>query len=130
MPAMANLVVKDNDGTTNVTYSMISASGGDKSPALWRNTAVGVAPGFNPWVTLVAAYNGPKDRRNSNAEYRFPTTATDSSGKVRVTDNVILKLSVSVPLDCPQTTVDGAVAQGLNLFAGMKTGIQGGFSYT
>jgi len=32
MPSMADITVKKNDGTTDVTYTAISAASGDKSP--------------------------------------------------------------------------------------------------
>ena len=36
MPSMASITVKKYDGTTDIVFDALSASGGDNSPAVWR----------------------------------------------------------------------------------------------
>jgi hypothetical protein len=56
MPALADITVKMADGTTNITYTGIVPSAGDKTPAVWRSNSVGGSIGQRPelratWVT-------------------------------------------------------------------------------
>jgi hypothetical protein len=44
MPTMASITVKKADGTTDIVYDALAASGGDNSPAAWRQDTGAVAP--------------------------------------------------------------------------------------
>lgn len=57
MPTMANLTVKKYDGVTDIVYDALSASGGDGSPAVWRQDTgavaalpVGLRKAFKLWT--------------------------------------------------------------------------------
>lgn len=129
MPAIGNIVVKDNDNTTDRTYTAQSGSGGDKSPAIWQRLDVGAAPGFMPTVTMVAQWNGPKTLRRTETEYVWPLTGVDSSGRTSVISRMIFRTQLYVPIDMPVATRDSSIAQALNLMPSMKFGFQGGYAF-
>jgi hypothetical protein len=132
MPSLANITVKKNDGTTDVTYSGIVPSAGDKSPAIWRNTAQGTAPAHNPSLSLSSEWNGPKTARRMRGQYVMPSTATGSDGKVNVVDRAILELSVIIPQGMVTADINEFVSQGVNLCAAtlIKDSLKSGYSPT
>jgi hypothetical protein len=60
----------------------------------------------------------------------FPYSTVDASSVTTVRSRVIFDGSLIVPQDAPGAFTDEAVAQVVNLIAAMKSGFQGGFSYT
>lgn len=118
MPAMADIVVKKSDTTTDVTYTAVVPSAGDQTSARWMNNSVGTAPGHKPSVNLSSRNNGPKTARRLDGHYEYPslTTSTDT-GKTTVTDKCVIDISAVVPLGMAQADIDEACAQALNVFA-------------
>lgn len=119
MPTMANVTVKAADGTTDVTYTAIVAAAGDKTPAVWRNNAVGDAAGKRPEVRLSSQNSGQGStarRLNLSGSYPSLVTSTDT-GVTSVSDRLNLTLSVIVPLGMPQSAVDEGVSQFFNFIA-------------
>jgi hypothetical protein len=117
MPQIANLTVKKNDGTTDVTYTAVVPSGGDKSPALWRNSAVGTAAAHQPTLVVSSRNNGTGTARRVEGQVVYPTTVTGSDGKVTVADRAIISISGVIPQGMPTADVNEAVSQAMNLFA-------------
>nr|UUW21308.1 MAG: hypothetical protein [Sanya fiers-like virus 19] len=132
MPQLANIVVKKNDGTTDVTYTGVVPSAGDKSPAIWRNNGVGAAAAFRPELTLTSAPNGTKTARRVAYRYVYPSTAVGSDGKTNVVDRFILEGTALVPMGMADVDVNEGVAQSCNLLASslIKSSIQSGFAPT
>jgi hypothetical protein len=117
MPIMANITVKKNDNTTDITYTAVSASGGDGSPALWKENTASTVPAFRPSFALKSDWNGSKSARKVLTEFRYPTTVTDSGGKQSVSDTAIITISGTFPQGMTDTQLNEAVSQGLNLAA-------------
>lgn len=132
MPALANIVVKKYDGTTDVTYTATAASAGDKSPAVWRNDSVGTALGHRPEFRLTTRSNGIGSARRADFSYSWPSLATGSDGKINIIGRVNLSGSVIVPQDILLTDVNEACYQGCNLLAAtlIKQSIRDGFAPT
>jgi hypothetical protein len=130
MPQIANVTVKKNDGTTDVIYTAVVPSAGDKSPALFRNTTVGSAAAHQPSVTVTSRSNGPGTARRVEIEGRYPTLVTGGDGKISVSDRVIISLSAVVPMGMPTVEVNEAVSQLLNFTAStlMKDTVKTGFA--
>jgi len=116
MPNQTAITVKKNDGTTDVIYTGVVPSAGDKSPAKWRSP-IGSAPAFKPELTVVAAPNGNGQVRRLVAEFSYPVTSTATDGKVSVTDKPKMRLEIPLPQGMDQAVLDEYVSQGLNLFA-------------
>lgn len=129
MPNLADIVVKKNDGTTNVTYSGVVPAAGDASPARLRSTGVGSAPAHKPTLEIGARDNGNKTGRRVTLTFTYPSLVTSTSGAVTVADKAILSVSAILPNNMAQSDLDEFVAQGTNLVASplivsaLKTGV-------
>jgi hypothetical protein len=118
MPSLANIVVKKNDGSTDVTYTGVVASSGDKTPAVWKNTAQGSAPAFNPVFNLTSRWSGnggSETVRRLEASYVYPTTTVGSDGKTNLADKARMEVTWVLPQSMPQADMNEFVAQGINL---------------
>jgi len=132
MPAMADITVKKADEATNITYTAKVASAGDKTPALWRCTSVGSAPGHNPALSLQSRSNGPNTARRLDFSFTYPQTATAADGSIQIVNLLNVNGSVLVPSGMTQTLIDEGVAQCMNLLAStlVKSSCKDGFSPT
>jgi len=130
MPTQANITVKKNDGSTDITYTAVVASGGDKSPAVWRSNTVGTAAGQRPELRLSSRPNGDNTARRLEGSYSYPSLVTGSDGKINVGSRFNLTFSGVVPADMLDTDLNEAVAQSLNLLASslIKSSFQTGFA--
>jgi len=115
MPNQQNITVKKNDGTTDVIYTGVVPSAGDKSPAKWRSP-IGSAPAFKPELSVVTSPNGNGQVRRLIAEFSYPVTAIAADGKISVVDKPKMRLDIPVPQGMDQSVIDEYVSQGLNLF--------------
>lgn len=117
MPSMANIVVKQADGITDVTYTALQPASGDGVAAVWRNEAAGTSAAVKPTVSMASRWNGPKTARRVDISYMYPHSYTDAStGLVLVKDKIPVTLSAVVAAAVPDTVVAEAIAQAMNLF--------------
>lgn len=136
MPAMANITVKKNDGTTDIVFDALSASGGDGSPAVWRQDtgAVSALPiGLRSLFKLLTQWNGPKTARQMKYQLHFPYAVQDSTTTLYSSkDKVLFDGIVTIPQGIPSTHIDEAISQGLNLLAAtlVKSSGKAGFAPT
>jgi hypothetical protein len=132
MPQLANITVKKNDGTTDVVYTGVVPSAGDKSPAVWRSNSVGAAMAFRPEFRLTSQSNANRTLRRVEGTYTYPTTATDSAGKTVVADRGFINFSAGVPQSMPDADVNEFVSQGLNLLVStlVKDSVKTGYAPT
>ena len=121
MPTMAAIVVKKYDNTTDITYDALSASGGDGSPAVWRQDtgqAAGKPVGLRPIVKVTTTWNGPKTARQIRYNLVFPYAVQDSTTTLySAKDRVVFDGILTVPQAIPSTDINEAVAQGFNVIA-------------
>lgn len=117
MPQLADITVKKNDGTTDVTYTGVIPSAGDKSAAVWRNNAVATAAAHRPELQMTSQWNGPRTARRVASKYTYPALAVGSDGKINVADKAILEVNVLLPQSMPDSDINEFVSQGLNLAA-------------
>lgn len=132
MPQIADIVVKKNDGTTDVTYTAVVPSAGDKSAAMWRNQTVGSAAGHQPDYRMTSRFNGTNTARRVEVTAQYPSLVTGSDGKVSVSDRVIVQISAVIPLGMASVDVNEAVSQLLNVTATtlVKDSFKTGFAPT
>lgn len=132
MPNMAAITVKKNDGTTDVVYTNVVASSGDKTPAVWRNNTVGTAASHRPEFSVSSQSNGPRTARRLLIKGTYPTLVTGSDGKTSVADRVIFDATVVVPQGMPDADVNEAASQMCNLMAATltKDQIKAGYAAT
>lgn len=132
MPNLANITVKKNDGTTDVVYTGVIASAGDKTPAVWRSNSVGAASAFRPELRLSSESNASKTVRRLTETYSYPVTVTGSDGKVAVAHRATKTTTWTVPTEMPDTDVAEFVSQSaaLDVSALIKDCIKSGYSAT
>lgn len=115
MPALANITVKKNDGTTDITYTGITPAGGD-SPAVWASQTVGTAQMHQPQLRLSAKTG--QDRASVRGTFKYPEIATNTTtGVTSVVKNFDGDFNFRFDRSMKQTDVDEAVSQLANLIA-------------
>jgi len=134
MPSMASITVKKADGTTDIVFDALAASGGDSSPSVWRQdtgAAAGLPVGLRSSYKLTSKWNGPKTARQMQFELSFPyavqdTTTTLYSSK----DRAVFTGVFTMPQGIPSANLNEAAAQALNLMAAAltKTAVQVGYA--
>lgn len=115
MPTMANIVVQ-NAAAANVTYTAVTPSAGDRSPARWNETAASAIIGHRPQLNVVTRDNGNGSGRHFEATYRAPITGT-VDGQVVILATVPFTLSGTLPMNVDSTLVNDACVKMSNLFA-------------
>jgi hypothetical protein len=116
MTSMASITVKKADGTTDITYSALTASAGDGVAAQWRSETAGSQVNAKPTLSMVSQYNGNRTARRIDLSFKYPQAVTDSTTSVvSVANTVPLSMSITIPLGVPDSIVAEAVAQATNL---------------
>lgn len=132
MATATNLTVKKADGTTDVTYTVQAASGGDKSPAIWQQLAAGSAPADRPSLLVESTWNGAKTARRVHARMDFPYIVTDTDGMTTIVNRVLYDATAVIPQNVPDNISSEAVAQMANLLATalIKSAFSSGYAPT
>ncbi len=136
MPSMASITVKKNDGTTDIVFDAVTASGGESSPAVWRQdtgAAAGLPVGLRSSYKLASKWNGPKTARILSFELRFPYAVQDSTTTLySAKDQAVFTGSLTMPQGIPSSQLNEAAAQGMNLLAAAltKSSLQAGYAPT
>lgn len=136
MPSMASLTVKKADGTTDIVFDALSASGGDGSPAVWRQDTGAPAAkpvGLRPAFKLLTTWNGPKTARQAKFNLVFPYAVQDSTTTLySAKDRVVVDGIFTIPQAIPAADLNEAVYQSCNLLAAtlIKQCIAAGYSAT
>lgn len=133
MPSIANITVKKNDGTTDIIYTGVSPSSGDKTPAVWKAQSVGSAPNHQPELRLISreASNGAK--RGLRSTYVMPQIATNSTtGITSVVNSAMASTDWNFPKGMDQAAINEFVSQYANLLVStlVKDCIKSGYSAT
>lgn len=131
MPQMANIVVKKNDGTTDVTYTGVVPSSGDQTSAVWKSQAVGTAPAHQPELRLSSREGGKGARRVLRATFKYPQISTNTTtGVTSVIDTASADADFSFPKGMDQASIDEFAAQFANLLASalLKASVQSGYA--
>lgn len=127
---MANITVKKKDGTTDQIWTAVQASGGDKSPAIWRNQSVGSAAAFQPEMRVTSRPNGDGSVRRVEGQIDWKQTALGTDNITRKVNQFYLKFEGVVPQGMPSTDLGEASSQSCNLVGSalFKAMIQDGFA--
>lgn len=120
MPTMANIVVKADNGTTDITWVAQVASAGDSIPARWTNDSASTIRGHRPTFELRTQSNGAKTARRSNSQAKFPVIRA-LDGVPTVVGYIIQDFSQICPNDVTDVEANEAVSQGTNLLAAALT---------
>lgn len=133
MPTMANIVVKKNDGTTDITYTAVTPSSGDKTPAAWKSQSVGTAPAHQPEFRLASREAGAGKKRALRSTFVYPQIATNTTTSVTsVIDRAMAATDWNIPKDMSQTDINEFVSQYANMLVAtlVKDCVKAGYSAT
>lgn len=98
MPTMAPIVVKKADGTTNYTFSVLTASPGDRGFAQWRGE--GATPALAANLRAKTQWNGARTARQFEASGNFPYVQTVNGVDTQIAQ-VPFRYSVGIPMNIP-----------------------------
>lgn len=132
MPSAANMSVFMADGTTSITYDLLTPAGGDGSPARWRQDTgqpTDVPSGARPSFQISTTDNGPKTARKVHAKYVYPSAIEDANGQWSVKDRALFEFTAVIPNAIPPVVL-AELVQGLRLLATdpVKSAITGGYA--
>lgn len=116
MPQMANIVVKAANGTTDVTFTGIQPSAGDKVPAVWRDNAASTVPNNRPTLAVSGQYNGPRTARRMKGQVKIPVLKTVNGQEVSE-DAFVFEFNGVVLQKVADSVTQEAVHRACNLFA-------------
>lgn len=131
MPNMADIVVKKADGTTDITYTALTPSSGDRVPAQWRVEALGTVAGNRPTLVVSSRYSQDRKARLVEGRVVLPETFTDSTtGIISVRNREMFSFNTVVHLDVSDVIVSELAAQSANLLksALLQSVIKTGFA--
>lgn len=114
MPQIGNITVKKNDGVTDVVYTAVVPSAGDKSPAIFKSNSVGTSANARPEFRVSSLANRQRTTRVVEGNLVYPTTVTEN-GVTSVAHRTLVQVRVTVPQGAPDTDIAEAVSQGVNL---------------
>lgn len=118
MPSMADITVKKADGTTNIVYSALTPSSGDKTAAQWRSESAGPAAGLRPTFQMESQFNGPRTARRISLQGQYPYNLTDTTtNQTSVVARIPFQATITIPVSIPDVIVAECVAQFTNLLA-------------
>ncbi len=134
MPAIADITVKKNDGTTDIVYAAKVPSSGDNTAALFRSDAH-AAPyaGLKPELSVASKWNGDKTVRRVNLLGKYNAYATDSTTTISTKiGSITMDLTLAIPQSIPQTDIDEGVSQLTNLVTStlIRSCLKAGFAPT
>lgn len=131
MPNMANITVKKNDGTTDITYTGVVPSAGDGSAAVWKSQTVGTAIAHQPEARMASRDGAKGARRQVRVTYQYPQIATNTTtGVTSVIDRLSFDGNWTVPKGMAQTDINEAASQIANLIASVlfKDSVKSGYA--
>lgn len=118
MPAFGNITVKKKDGTTDVVYTGINASGGDGRNAVWSNKTVGNSSRTRPELRVLTRDSENGAQRFVRGTFQWPQIATDSTtGLVSVVNTALASVSWNIPKGMPDADRGEFAYQFANLIA-------------
>lgn len=115
MPNMANITVKKADGTTDVVYTALAPSAGDKTSARWCLTAASTKANLRPTLECTSRYNNARTARNISFTLKYPEVAS-VAGVDTVIGTGIITVQGVVPLQVSDSVLAETIAQAANLF--------------
>lgn len=130
---MANLTVKKNDGTTDIIYSAVTPSSGDKNPAIWKAQTVGTAPAHQPELRLSSREASAGSKRALRSTFVYPQIATNTTTSITsVVDKALAATDWNFPKGMSQADINEFVSQYANLLVStlVKDCVKGGYSAT
>lgn len=128
MAAIANVVVKATNGTTDVTYTALQGATGAE-PAIWQNIASNAGYSLRSLVKMKSRDNGTKTARRIEIDGVYPVVRVENGVEV-LKGSIPLSFTVPLPNWATDAEVNEAVDQFLNFAsaAHVRSHIKGRFA--
>jgi len=110
MPNMANITVKKKDGTTDVTWTQLTPSAGDKTPARWSQVVASARANLRPTFESQSRFNANRTARNISFVLKYPEIV-QVNGVDTVFATAIMNMQAVVPTNMSSTAIDEFAAQ-------------------
>lgn len=118
MPQMADITIKKADGTTDVVYTALVPSGGDRFAAFWQGQTQGPNPSLQPLFSTASRWNGSQTARRVDLTYRWVQYYTNPANTQPTLANVApFSGSFLLPMGFDQSNAVEAAAQLGNLIS-------------
>lgn len=114
MPQMADIIIKKADGTTDLTYTALTPSAGDKTSAVWAPSTVGASRGFRPELRVTSRPNAARTVRYVNGIIAWPVVQT-IGGTPTVTDRNSFSFQAQTAERSPDVDINEMIEQAVNL---------------
>lgn len=127
---MANFTIKKNDGTTDVTYTQVTGSAGEASPAIWHGPYLsgnGNSPAHVAQVRMLGKPLPGGKTRQTRLTYVGPDVQ-EASAPYTAQPPVRVTVIVESPDSTPTTTKYEAISQALNAAVALKDNFKSGFA--
>lgn len=131
MPQMADITIKKADGATDITYTALTPSAGDKTSAIWAPSTVGTGRGFRPELRVSSHPNAARTVRYVNGIIAWPVVET-IGGTPTVTNRNSVSFQCLTAEKSPDSDIDEMVEQAVNLLRSslMREAMKTGYSPT
>ncbi len=127
MAAIADISVLKADETTSLTYTAFNGSGGDRSPAQWKQSVGQPAAkpsSLYPSVQMEASWNGPKTARVVTVKFVYPQAILSADTSTYTSPHRgVFEGRWVLPQAMPQTDLNEFAAQSGH-FCGRPTVVQ------
>lgn len=131
MPTIANKTIKKYDGITDILWTGVNGSSGDKVPAIYRSNTVGgnisVRPEFRH--SARSSGNGELSVRRSTAEIYYPEFYT-IDGQQKVVNRAWGSCTFNAPTAMSDSVKQEAAYQFVHMLMEMRFGLATGFPET
>lgn len=131
MPALADITVKKNDGTTDITFTGVTPSSGDGSPAVWKSQSIGSANSHQPEFRLTSREANNGSKRALRSTFVYPQIATNTTTSLTsVVNRAMAATDWTLPKEMTAADVNEFVSQYANLLAATltKSCVKAGYS--
>lgn len=131
MPSMANLTVKKADGTTDIVWTGLSPSAGDKVPAVWRSQTIGANVQQRPEFRLWSFGTPNGNQRTVKSSLVYPVLQV-AGGVTTVIGFCTQVMETKIAIVASDADAGECVYQGFNILstALIKQAVKEGFAPT
>lgn len=131
MPAIGNMTVKKADGTTDIIWTALSPSAGDKVPAIWRSQTVGSSVALRPEFRMWSFGNAGNTQRVIKTSLVYPVVQLDGTVS-KVIGYCTQTTETKLLLAATDADAGEVVHQGFNILAlaATKAAVKDGFAPT
>lgn len=126
---MTNLTIKKSDGTTDILWTNVVTSSGDRSPSIYRSNTVGGNLSVRPELRVTSRDSGDNLTRRMTGDFYYPESAM-VDGREQVINKLVGSITIALPKAMAVAVTDEAVSQFINLLSNgsMRTAFKSGYA--